>query len=211
MVGGYSCELKAGTANANIQTVTNISVANGETITAQARVRCEASPAGNRVYLGIYDLTTPGVRASMYATKVGEWELLTCTWTNTTGVAKNCILFVENDFNDNATKIWVDAVQFEKQALSPYADGTLVNCAWAGTAHNSNTSRTARPFFDRIILDTNSTQVQEKYDADMWCGDILSNAVKIGDANFNRWVIGVYEDRTLYFQQAAASRPASMV
>ena len=45
----------------------------------------------------------------------------------------------------------------------------------------------------------------------MWCGDILSNAVKIGDANFNRWVIGVYEDRTLYFQQAAASRPASMV
>ena len=61
-----------------------ISVADGETIYAQAYLyRATAIDA----FLAIRDITTPATRATATPASTGEWELLQCQWTNTTGGA----------------------------------------------------------------------------------------------------------------------------
>lgn len=49
--------------------------------------------------------------------------------------------------------------------------------------------------------------IQEKYDADMWPADIMKGIAGIGDALLNKWIIGMREGKTFYYEPAAPSMP----
>lgn len=50
------------------------------------------------------------------------------------------------------------------------------------------------------------TLAQEKYDADMWPADIMKGLAALGDSGYNKWIIGMRENKTIYFEQAASSK-----
>lgn len=143
-IGTRSCRVRAGTAANDIQTVANVSVPNGITVTISTYVRCSANPAGAKAYIWIYDTTTPAVRGQANATLTTTWERLSVSWTNTTGVTCSVGPSCRNNFNNSAADVWFDACQLELQpAATPYCDGSLgAGYSWAGTAHNSTSSRT---------------------------------------------------------------------
>jgi hypothetical protein len=142
-IGTHSCRLRAGTAGVQVYQPagSGVSVPDGATVTASAWVRCSADPTPNKASIYLYDFTTPANRGFAYATVAsnGTWEYLTVSWTNATGVAKNCIMACYQLFNDSATDVWFDACQLElAPAATPYCDGSLgTHYSWDGAAHNS--------------------------------------------------------------------------
>jgi len=139
-IGSQSCKLVASTvSNSNVYRA--VSVADGETITVQARVYRTGAVSSK---LRIFDATNSVERATASTTATDTWEYLTCTWTNNLGSTVNAALMVTNSAADGTSAIWVDACQLERKAYStPYCDGSMGSGhTWAGTAHLSASSRT---------------------------------------------------------------------
>jgi hypothetical protein len=114
-----------------------------------------------------------------------------------------------NFFNDSVTDVWFDACQLELGGpASLYTDGTLPNCGWSGTPHNSTSWRKTMPYIDHREIQRNDTAVQQKLDGDMTIGDLAMNTASLGDSFYQLWLVGMRERRTFFFEPWAASRLA---
>jgi hypothetical protein len=209
-VGAASCRLDCGAVACKIVANAGVSVPNNVTVSGRVWVKCEADPTGDKAR---FDLVETGVaiRAGVSATIAsnGAWELITCSWTNTTGGASVIQVYLRNVFNDSATSVWYDACQLELGGpASLYTDGTLPNCGWSGTAHNSTSWRKTLGFVRSRAIQVNDTMTQEKYDADMWPADIMKGIAAVGDYMLNKWIVGMRVNKTLYYEPAASSKPA---
>ena len=210
--GGACVQLIAGAGQTATYCVTGVSVPNGATVTASAWVQCGADPtAGAKIRLYIFDDPGWGQTALATATSacVSGFEYITCSRTNTSGGALTFKCLLDNEFKDSATPVYFDACQLELGGpASLYTDGTLPNCGWSGAAHNSTSWRKTLGFVKNRAIRRNDTTCQEKYDADMWPADIMKGIAGIGDSNFGKWIVGMREHKTVYYEPAAPSRPA---
>lgn len=138
-VGDASLRIDRGTSWTQAYSAT-ISLADGESITLQARVYADSA---DDVKITIRDTTNAVARASVSLSQAGVFEFLTCTWTNNTGGAVDVRAQLAIG-SGGASQAWFDAIQFEKKAYpTPYCDGSLGDGhSWSGTAHNSTSSRT---------------------------------------------------------------------
>lgn len=137
----------------------NTSVANGESITTTAWFKGEA---GTSARLTIRD-TTGGTDLgsdTQNADADGGWLRLEVTWTNSTGGALNTAARLYNRTADSVSEVWFDGVQVEKLLYpTEYCDGDRgPGHAWSGTAHNSDSTRTA----SEIVLNASADLVNEK-------------------------------------------------
>jgi hypothetical protein len=206
-VGANSARIRAGNGLGYAYTTVGVSVPNGGTVTAQARIRCSADPTGAKAYIKAYR-SDGAVAGTAYATSAanGAWEYLTASYRNISGVAKTFWLVLYNNFANSAADVWFDACQLELSSLAgPYTDGTLSCCGWNGTAHNSSSWRTSS-FVKNRAIQANDTASQEKYDADMWPADIMKGLAALGDSGFNKWIVGMREGKTFYYEPAAAPK-----
>lgn len=141
-IGSASCKIVAGSGQTRIYSI--IVIPNGESVTFHARMKQGAS-ATNKAFIQLYDITNGSYKNPVYATLYDEWEFLTFTWLNDTGVDATCWFILGNFFFDSTTPIWVDAIQVELKSYStPLCHGGMGDGhSWSGTAHNSTSSRTA--------------------------------------------------------------------
>ena len=210
-VGAKSVRIRAGNNYQLLTCIAGVSVPNGATVTVSGWFRSSASfGAGTKVTYAIHDSTNNVAR--MYcqpAVTANTWIYCYGSWTNTTGLAATCLLRCWNEYADSATDFWFDACQLEVGGpASLYTDGTLPNCGWSGAAHNSTSWRKTLGFVKNRAIQRNDTTCQEKYDADMWPADIMKGIAGIGDSNFGKWIVGMRERKTVYYEPAAPSRPA---
>lgn len=120
-------------------TATWISLANGETLTAQANAWAEVETTAR---IRIYDNTNTTTRVTATGASSNEWEFLSCSWTNTTGGAVDIRIYIDNLDSAGVSSVWYDAIQAEKKAYATaYCDGSLPGHTWSGTAHASSSSR----------------------------------------------------------------------
>jgi hypothetical protein len=140
--GAASARITASTGGNYVIRSNATTLAAGDSITVQCRMR-----RGSYVnaQLQMRDTTNGSTRVTASPTLIDTWELLTCTWTNSTGSAADVEMRVSNTHGDGAGRIWVDACQMEAGAyMTPYADGSMFTPAtWTGTAHNSTSTRAA--------------------------------------------------------------------
>jgi hypothetical protein len=140
--GGASARITASSGGNYFIRSNSVSLAAGDSITVQCRMR-----RGSYInaQLQLRDTTNGSTRATASPTLIDTWELLTCTWTNSTGSAATIEMRVSNTHADGAGRIWVDACQMEAGAyMTPYVDGSMFTPAtWTGTAHNSTSTRAA--------------------------------------------------------------------
>lgn len=151
-VGGASARLVASVGGNYLIRSSTVTLAAGEAVTVQCRMY-RGSAIGAQ--LQIRDNTNGSTRATASPALTDEWELLTCSWTNTTGAAATVEMRVSNTHADGSGRVWVDACQMEKSAYAtPYCDGSLggyssgsapdgTGHAWTGTAHASTSTRVA--------------------------------------------------------------------
>jgi len=138
--GGYSCKLNKGTATwafiASDSQGTTLTLDDGDTATASAYVWVGSGTALLRIYAASTN------KASVTSTKVGQWERLEASYTNSSGASEN--LHVRILFNNAVGDMWTDAIQFEiKDYATTYCDGSLGDgYSWSGTAHASTSTRT---------------------------------------------------------------------
>ncbi|MBD3354321.1 MAG: hypothetical protein GF364_22755 [Candidatus Lokiarchaeota archaeon] len=119
----------------------NISLANGESLTVQARAYRTAS-GDDRVR--IYDATNATYRVTDTCAETGAWEVMETTWTNDTGGSVNVQIHLENRQANSIHAVWFDAVQAEKKSYATtYCDGDQPGCEWNGEEHNSTSTRSA--------------------------------------------------------------------
>jgi hypothetical protein len=152
-IGSASCKLTAGTG----QVLLYFDLANvldGESVTIQARVYRDSAFTCS---MNLYDVTNSTSRDTASPSATGEWEYLTCSWTNDTGGTVTMRFRLLNDADDSSSEMWVDGCQLEKKAYATplcHGDlGAIVNGAWvedatsthnwSGADHNSTSSRTA--------------------------------------------------------------------
>ena len=62
-------------------------------------------------------------------------------------------------------------------------------------------------FVAQSELRTNSTLVSEIYDADRKAGDIVADIARLGDVNFNRWLVYMTDGRTFVYDRATPAEP----
>lgn len=60
-------------------------------------------------------------------------------------------------------------------------------------------------FIASTAIDANTSAVAEDYNTDRFAESILLDLARVGDASFNRYVLGVYNDRKLIYKQAASA------
>ena len=60
-------------------------------------------------------------------------------------------------------------------------------------------------------FDYNGSATPAPADADMWAADVLLNCAKQGDANFDRWIVGIGPARVPYYRRAVATRLPEVV
>lgn len=140
-IGTASLGVTAGSATIIAGQSTPYSLSNTVGIHIQARVFNPGATAANS-YIRIRDTSNNATRASAYATKVGEWELLDCHWTNNTGSAVNIDLQCINTYADSSTVVYFDAVMLEIDSsneyyMTPYFDGDFPGAYWTSTEHGS--------------------------------------------------------------------------
>jgi len=136
-VGAQSCKLLSSAGGAADLWSNNVAVADGETVTVQARLY---RPTDIAVRIRLYDSTTPAVRGSCLPSLTETWELLTVSWENDTGGTVDVQLNLYNTEGDGTSEAWFDACSIEiDKGPRPveYIDGTLPYCYWVGEAHNS--------------------------------------------------------------------------
>lgn len=141
-VGSACCRLDAGNGGNSLMRGPTQVVVNGESIAVQARMYRDHS---GTVRLSIFDSTAGIQRDPQDMSKIGEWELVVCTWTNNTGSNKTCCIEIQNRAADNASDVWFDACQMEhSQAYATgYCDGSLgAGYVWDGAVHFSESTRT---------------------------------------------------------------------
>jgi len=153
-VGSASLRIDLGTAWTEAYSAT-ISLADGESLTIQARVYADSTSGVN---IQIRDTTNGVTRVTDYLSQTGAWEFLTCTWTNDTGSAADVRVQLHIS-TDGASQAWFDAIQAEKKSYpTPYCDGSLGDGhSWSGTAHNSTSSRTRTT----LEFDADAADIQE--------------------------------------------------
>jgi hypothetical protein len=140
-VGTKGLRLTAGNvAGCEWWTNAGVSVPNGQTVTASGWVRCSANPEGSGSWCGVR-FSDWSAWTIVLHTAAGnqQWEYITATLTNTSGVTKTAVISGKNNYADSATYFTYDACQLElATAPSEYCDGSLgTGYAWDGTAHNS--------------------------------------------------------------------------
>ena len=122
-------------------TATWITLANGETLTAQCHAWAENTATAR---IRIYDDTNSTTRATTAGVSSGEWEFLSATWTNNTGGPVDIRIYLDNTNSTGVSSVWFDSVQAEKKAYpTAYCDGSLPGHTWSGTAHASTSARSA--------------------------------------------------------------------
>ncbi|RMD65689.1 hypothetical protein D6833_02560 [Candidatus Parcubacteria bacterium] len=144
-IGSASCKIDCVSDTYAYQRIDyNISVANGETVWAQARVWRDSSSVSS--YVRIRDQTNSVDRATTYSSTTGEWELLFASWTNNTGSSVNVRLQV-GVASSGPGVAWFDACQLEASAYpNAFTYGDMPNSSWSGTAHNSTSTSVASGF-----------------------------------------------------------------
>ena len=152
-VGTKSARIRAGNAWTRISNNGGVSVPNGSKATFSGWIRCSASPAGGKARVlvtgGWGDVTVDATAASILA-----WEYISVTWTNGSGGALTCRVYLTSQFNDSAADVWFDGIQLELvPAATPYCDGAQYQCYWTGTAHNSTSGRTISTLRESFALD----------------------------------------------------------
>lgn len=58
-------------------------------------------------------------------------------------------------------------------------------------------------FIASVSRETNLTQINRKHDADRWAGDICFSLCDAGDIAYNRYFLGVYDNRQAVYEQIA--------
>ena len=151
-VGVASAKITASSGGSYGIRSSSVSVPNGGSVTVQCRILRDGATS---VLVQIRDTTNSTTRATASPAQTGTWERVTASWTNTTGAAATVEMRVLNTQSDGASNIWLDACQIELKAYAtPYCDGSLGGYSaagvpdgsghvWTGTAHASNSSRTA--------------------------------------------------------------------
>jgi hypothetical protein len=172
LFGPASAEITAGTAWVYLQTDV-VSIANGDSVTVQARIFRENDVSAS---IAIYDSTNSATRQSIVCSRVGEWERMELTWTNSTGSAVNVRLQIRNYEADSSSVIYADGCQLEKTNFATsLCHGDLGDgYTWSSTAHNSTSARVATVVnLDDYagLIDSNDTfsfriVAQMPYDAD---------------------------------------------
>lgn len=61
-------------------------------------------------------------------------------------------------------------------------------------------------FIASTSIEPNVSQVSQEFDSDRNVGDILVSLASLGDMAYNRYVIGMYENRKLIYERAAKPR-----
>lgn len=61
-------------------------------------------------------------------------------------------------------------------------------------------------FIASSSIETNVTQVNQQYDSDRQAGDVVASLAGLGDMAYNRYAIGVYEDRKCIYERAPRAR-----
>ena len=62
----------------------------------------------------------------------------------------------------------------------------------------------AGPYIASTSIDANTSAVPEDYNSDRYAESILLDLARLGDSSFNRYTLGVWEDRKLIYKQAAS-------
>ncbi len=52
-------------------------------------------------------------------------------------------------------------------------------------------------------ISDNVTQLEQEFDNDRYAGEIMRSIAATGDGGFNKWIVGMTDDRTFYYKQAA--------
>lgn len=181
--GSASAKITAGD-DATLLYADNIVLSDGETIYAQARAKTDGTPAD--MALNLYDKSNLTTRGLDTMDGSEEWELLTVSWTNSTGSPVNVQIRLRNRAADSASNLWGDAVGAwvdPPEAAHPvWFDGDSGDgYAWSGTADNSTSTRAANSGLP--LIDGND------YHFVLYAGSA-------SDDDENHWKIGVDETPT---------------
>jgi len=151
-VGTYSAKITGDTQGWAVFYTDYISVADEETVTFSCWVYTPTGTDPADFVIKLYESTTPQwlTGSTVYASQNDQWEYLWTTWTNDTGGAVNFRVHFGQDNlgtgGGSTSDVWyIDACQWEATTYpTPYCDGSLgKGHTWAGTAHNSFSSRAA--------------------------------------------------------------------
>lgn len=154
-----SFKFVAGSTSSQIYTTVLDSLPNGSTIWASCWMKVDENATGTPGRLIIYNVTSPGTVATGYSSlTIGEWELVTASWTNNQGGARNIRIYLGNYANNSSTVVWFDEVQTSIGSYPrPYVDGDKPGGVWAGVEGNSHSSRAGQDLEYYVVCPTNWT------------------------------------------------------
>lgn len=199
--GNGSLRITAGSSTAQVYTTAVDSLPNGWTVWAHVWVKVGSGGGSGDAQLLLYDTSTPATRATKLSTLYAndEWELLACSWTNNTGVAKNIRFYLENRAGDSSTQVWYDACTMTFSANPmPYVDGDKPGCSWAGAAHNSHSYRTQTNLEYAVTLPATWTV------SFWWTPTAIAADIPGVSARILEWY-GDSNDRLIFYQPAGTS------
>lgn len=146
--GGASCKLTAGAGFAVLDS-NGITVADGESVTVSAWFY-RASAITSRIV--VRDTTSSVDRVIGTPAVTGRWELVTATWTNTTGASKTVVARLANN-GTTGQEIWIGAAQMElKSYATTFVSGDEPGCRWDRAPHASASLRSAEYRFGGRVL-----------------------------------------------------------
>lgn len=130
----------------------------------QALLSCWAMGRQQKTYdIAIYDSTNATVRntQSWQAGTLGDWQLVSCAWTNETAGDVEINVRLRNPTGGTGYAAWYDAVMLQIQdpgtdyADKPgtYLDGEQEGCWWYAEPHNSYSERSAASRAGGVLLD----------------------------------------------------------
>ena len=143
--GVYSAKIigsDSGESGLITEAADRISLADGDTVYLSAWAY--AVTGATNGLIRIYDTTNTASRATDATVAAGAWELLECSWTNTTGSPASIRVDLVNQSGSNSNDVYFDGAQLEeKTARTTYCDGEQDGCEWNGTKHHSSSARSA--------------------------------------------------------------------
>lgn len=154
-IGGDSLEITRLTTNspfnlyaATCQGVGTGGATTGQTVTLSMYVYIPAASFSKVTGIALVATGVTSTFVTMPPTADG-WYRITLTKVLTATLDDVQVQFWTNDtHSDGQVVAYVDAVQAEvRSSASPYCDGDQPGCTWAGTVHNSNSSRPAMVSF----------------------------------------------------------------